>query len=84
VALRLAWSHLGDDLVSRHSVGSRLHPPPRFNSVVKAAEKKGRRYTKIGNLDTVLEVAKGRVLMTVYCGYHEYYGHCGYCSGASY
>jgi len=40
--------------------------PPRFNGVVKAVENKnkGRNYTKIGNLDTVLGVAKGRVTVT--------------------
>ena len=65
---------------------------PRFNGVVKAVENKneGGDYTKIGNLDTVLEVVKGRLIKTVYCeyckycGYCKYYGHCGYYSGASY
>jgi hypothetical protein len=44
-------------------------------------------YTKIGNLDTILRVVKGRVIKMVYCEYRkycEYHGHCGYCSGASY
>ena len=27
--------------------------PPKFNSVVKAIENKGRNYTKIGNLDII-------------------------------
>ena len=66
--------------------------PPRFNSVVKAIEykNKGGDYAKIGNLDTILGVVKGRVIKIVYCGYYkycgycEYHGHCGYCSGASY
>ena len=59
---------------------------PRFNGVVKAVENKneGGDYTKIGNLDTVLEVVKGRVIKMVYCEYCEYYGYCGYYSGASY
>ena len=52
--------------------------PPRFNGVVKAVENKnkGGDYTKIGNLDTNLGVAKGRVIEIVYC---EYYKYCGYC-----
>ena len=43
--------------MSRHSVGSRLYTPPRFNGVVKAVENKnkGRDYTKIGNLDIIQE-----------------------------
>ena len=53
---------------------------PRFNSVVKAIENKnkGRDYTKIGNLDINLGVAKGRVIKIVYCEYYKYYGYCEY------
>ena len=57
MALTPSWSLPGDDLMSRHSVGSRLYTPPRFNGVVKAVENKnkGRDYTKIGNLDIIQE-----------------------------
>ena len=57
--------------------------PPRFNGIVKAVESKIKVETvpKIGNLDTNLRVAKGRLIKTGYCGYH---GYCGYCSDASY